>query len=121
MHKFYCLVGMFLLLTVYSFGQTPGLIFKTAGTGTAVLDPNGDGYTSTTTAGFSTNDQTQSEIAYRPLAVPSTEPTSDPGPGPNCAFNDIVDSGSEDPVFSYYDGTNLLFRFRLGSAAPNSK
>ncbi|MEJ7645812.1 MAG: cadherin domain-containing protein [Chryseolinea sp.] len=115
------LSGIILLLALNAFAQTPGLIFKTAGTGTSVLDPNADGYTSSTTSGFTINDQSQSEILYKPLVVPAMEPTADPGPGPDCSFNDIVDSGSEDPVFSYYDGTNLLFRFRLGGAAPNSK
>jgi hypothetical protein len=111
------------LITVsgLAYAQTPGLIYKSAGTGASVLDPNGDGYTSSSKTGFTGNDQTQSEIAYKPLTVPGVEPTSDPGPGPNCMYNDIVDSGSEDPVLTYFDGTNLLFRFRLGGTAPNSK
>jgi hypothetical protein len=121
MFKNSILTAVFILMAVVSYGQTPGLIFKTAGTGASVLDPNGDGYTSFTTGGFTTNDQTQSEIPFKPIIVPAVEPTADPGPGPDRAFNDIVDSGSEDPVLTYYDGTNLLFRFRLGGAAPNSK
>nr|GFD55394.1 hypothetical protein [Tanacetum cinerariifolium] len=52
---------------------TPGLIFKpaTAGTpGSAVLDPNGDGYVSASASGFSTGTGdigSQSEIPYRYL------------------------------------------------------
>jgi hypothetical protein len=100
--------------------QTPGLIFKKASGN--VLDPNGDGYVSTSGSGFVSNDQTESEIAYRPLVVPSVEPVADPGPGPDCGFTDIVDSGAEDPVFSYVDGNgNFLFRFRIGNSADNSK
>lgn len=84
------------------------------------MDPNGDGYTSATSNGFVFNDQFESEIPYTPLVVPSVEPTSDLGRGPDCGFTDIVDSG--DPVFSYFDANdNLLFRFRLGKASSNSK
>jgi gliding motility-associated-like protein len=122
MTKLSVLTGMLLLAAFCSFAQTPGLIFKSAGTGAAVLDPNGDGYTSASTAGFTTNDQAQSEIPYRPLVVPAVEPVADPGPGPDCGFTDIVDSGAEDPIFTYFDANgNLLFRFRLGNAASNSK
>src|SRR6476661_6370482 len=102
MNKVYY-VAFFLLLSVVSYAQTPGLIFKTAGTGAVVLDPNGDGYTSATTNGFTTNDQSQSEIPYKALIVPAVEPVADPGPGPDCGFTDIVDSGVEDPVLSYFD------------------
>lgn len=121
MTRFFLLSAVLLFLTITSFAQTPGLIFKSAGAGAAVLDPNGDGYTSATRAGFSGNDQVQSEIAYKPIPVPSVEPTMDPGPGPDCGFTDFVDSGSEDPELTYFDGTNLLFRLRLGNTAPNSK
>ncbi|HYG04526.1 MAG TPA: Ig-like domain-containing protein, partial [Chryseosolibacter sp.] len=103
-----------------SYAQTPGLIFKKAST--SVLDPNSDGYTSVSSSGFVTDDHTESEIPYRPLVVPSVEPVADPGPGPDCGFTDIVDSGDEDPVFSYVDASgNFLFRFRIGRSADNSK
>gem|GEM_PF-2151075 len=108
------------LVSSTAFGQTPGVIFKKASGN--VLDPNGDGYVSISPNGFVVNDQTESEIPYRPIVVPSVEPVADPGPGPNCGFTDIVDSGSEDPVFTYVDANgNFLFRFRLGNAADNSK
>jgi gliding motility-associated-like protein len=104
------------------YAQTPGLIFKPAtGAGKAVLDPNGDGYVSTTTAGFTTNDKTQSEIPYVAMVFPMIEPTSDLGPGPDCGFTDFVDSGAEDPALSYFNGTNFMFRLRIGNAFPNSK
>ena len=106
----------------YIYSQTKGLIFEPAtGAGAAVLDPNGDGYVSQTNAGFISNDQAESEIPFSALVFPFTEPTSDINNGPNCGFTDFVDSGSEDPALSYSDGTNWLFRFRMGSASPNAK
>jgi gliding motility-associated-like protein len=113
---------MGIAMSTVSLAQTPGLIFKPAtAPGNAVLNPNGDGYTSATASGFSANDKTESEIPYAPLTFPGLEPTSDLGPGPDCGFTDFVDSGTEDPALSYFDGTNLLFRLRLGKAQPNSK
>src|SRR5687768_1387634 len=109
MPRILILIGILLCLAFCSFAQTPGLIFKSAGTGALVLDPNGDGYTSTSTGGFITNDQLESEIPYKALVVPAVEPVADPGPGPDCGFTDIVDSGAEDPVFTYFDiNGNLL-------------
>src|SRR5688572_18179179 len=90
-------------ISISSFGQTPGMIIKTAGSGAAVLDPNGDGYVSQSSAGFVTNDQSTSEIPYKAIPVPAAEPNSDLGPGPDCSFTDFVDSGVEDPVLSYFD------------------
>src|SRR5580765_4019500 len=121
MNKAY-LAGVLLLLSFSTLSQTPGLIFKTAGTGTVVLDPNGDGYTSATTAGFTTSDLSQSEIPYQPLAFPFVEPVGDLGQGQDCGFTDLVDSSGEDPVLAYFDSSgNLLFRFRLGADAGASK
>ncbi|HYC84232.1 MAG TPA: hypothetical protein VEB86_03380, partial [Chryseosolibacter sp.] len=112
-----------LAISIVAHSQTPGLIFKSAGSGASVLDPDNNGYTSTSASGFVSNDQAESEIPYKALVVPDFEPVADPGPGPDCGFTDIVDSGAEDPVFMYYDATgqNLLFRFRLGNSADNSK
>ncbi|MDJ1497853.1 T9SS type A sorting domain-containing protein [Cytophagaceae bacterium DM2B3-1] len=103
--------------------QTPGLIVKAANaTGQAVLDPNGDGYISANNAGFSANDLGESEIPFKPLAVPGTEPTSDLANGPNCGFTDFVDTPGIDPIGTYLSAANnLMFRFRLGGYAPNSK
>ena len=108
---------------------TPGLIFKaaTAGTpGAAVLDPNGDGYVSASSTGFtSTGDVgTLSEIPYRylPQAV-TIEPNADLRVGPNNKFTDFADvTGGGNSVGFFVDANgNYMFRFRLGGAAPNSK
>ncbi|HVD97726.1 MAG TPA: T9SS type A sorting domain-containing protein [Cytophagaceae bacterium] len=103
--------------------QTRGLIYDPAtGAGQSVLDPNLDGYTSASTAGFIINDETESEIPYMAIPMPSLEPTSDLGPGPDCGFTDFVDSGVEDPALNYMSAANnWLFRLRMGGTAPNSK
>jgi len=99
--------------------QTPGLIYENSGI--SILDKNSDGYVSADTAGFISNDLSESEIGYIPIPVLELEPDSDPIIGPFCSYNDIVDSGSDDPVLVYFDGTNLLFRFRVSGTASNAK
>ncbi|MFN3404918.1 MAG: DUF11 domain-containing protein, partial [Cytophagaceae bacterium] len=118
-----CLFALIFLLSVFSVNaQTRGMIFEPAtGSGRLILDPNGDGLISQSANGFISNDQGESEIPYRRLVFPGTEPTSDINNGPNCGFTDFVDSGTEDPAQYHFDGTNLLFRLRMGSVAPNAK
>ena len=117
------LITALLVFTYNLNAQTKGLIFEPAtGAGTAVLDPNGDGYVSQTTAGFILNDDVESEIPYVAFVFPGSEPTSDINNGPNCGFSDFVDSGTEDPAMSYVDASNnWLFRMRMGSAITNAK
>jgi hypothetical protein len=126
--KSFSLIIAFFITTVL-FAQTPGLILKPAtGAGASVLDPDGDGYVSAKTNGVQigftnppNNDVTQSEIPYAPIVQP--DPTSDLLRGPSCSFGDIVgvDAAGNNAIMSYYDGTNLLVRFRLSGYAPNSK
>src|SRR5690606_19509325 len=121
--RYLVFVATILFASIEAIAQTRGLIFEPAsGAGTVVLDPNGDGYVSQTTAGFINNDQAESEIPYMKLVFPGSEPTSDVRNGPNCGFTDFVDSGTEDPAQSYLDANNnWLFRFRMGAVAPNAK
>ena len=106
-----------------SFSQTKGLIYKPAGSGAIILDPNGDGYTSQTSAGFDIDDEVETEIPYTPLPVyGGGEPDSDLGPGPNCSFTDLVKSDDNHSIYTYLDeNSNFMFRFRLGGTADNSK
>ncbi|HCT29862.1 MAG TPA: hypothetical protein DIW31_03815, partial [Bacteroidales bacterium] len=106
--------------------QTPGMVIKSVtAPGKAILDPDGDGYVSMKTSGvqigFLTNDIAESEIPYAPIVKP--DPQGDPLAGPSCLYNEIVgtDAAGNNAVMSYFDGTNLLFRFRLGGYAANSK
>ena len=106
-----------------NFAQTPGIIYvPPGGMGVTPLNPNGDGWSSTITTGFTLNDITESDIPFQPLPVPYAEPTSDLVRGADCKFSDIVRIDSFDSgVYMYSDGTNLLFRFRQGSTTPGSK
>lgn len=118
-----------LLLNLFISAQTPGLIIKPAtGPGKTILDPDGDGYVSKKTPpvtgiqlGFSANDILESQIPFAPIVKP--DPQGDPLAGPSCMYNEIVgtDAAGNNAVMTYYDGTNLLFRFRLGGYAANSK
>jgi large repetitive protein len=107
-----------------SSAQTSGFIFKSAGTGSTVLDPNGDGFTSTTTSGFLGDDVSNSEIPYKAIPQFNNEPNSDLATGPNCGYSDFIDyaNSNEQVVGMYIDASNnFLFRFRLSGTADNSK
>lgn len=112
-------------LNLTASAQTAGLIVDPAtGSGRMVLDPNLDGYTSATNAGFTTNDQAASEIPYNKLVF-AVEPNSDLGSGPNCGYTDFVFSGTsgmDAAALNYLDANNnWLFRLRLGGYSPNTK
>ncbi len=113
------LFGLLFISFTNAFGQTPGLIYQPSSG--SVLDPNGDGYTSLTNSGFQSNDQTESEIPFKKMIFPAAEPFGDLTKGPTGGFSDFVDSGTEDPAQYYFDGTNLMFRLRIGTGVPNSK
>uniref|UniRef100_UPI003567D145 Ig-like domain-containing protein n=1 Tax=Draconibacterium sp. TaxID=1965318 RepID=UPI003567D145 len=118
-----------LLFCSVGFSQTPGLIIKPAETpGQTVLDPDGDGYVSKKTNGVQigfTNppgdDVTQSEIPY--VAIVRPDPSDDILRGPTDGFIEIVgtDAAGNNAILTYNDGTNILYRFRMGGYAPNSK
>jgi hypothetical protein len=102
----------------------PGYINRTATAvaGRAVLDPNGDGFSSATTAGFGApSDQATSEIAYSGIRSYSTEPGGDISTGPAGGFSDFVQDGSNIGFYQYFNATNWLFRFRLGSIVAGGK
>jgi hypothetical protein len=111
-----------LLLCIAGFGQSPGLIVSPAGgNGITLLNPNGDAYSSATTAGFTTNDITQSEIPYKIVPPAVTEPTGDIATGPVGGYTDIVKTVDGSGFYTYSDGTNLYFRLRIGGIVSGSK
>ena len=98
--------------------QTPGLIYKPATNGgAAVLDPNNDGYVSASPAGFSTNDETESEIPFRRFPLLGTEPLGDLNTGAAGGHTDLAPA----PLYAYFNGKHLMFRFRLGGQSTASK
>lgn len=117
---------LLLIILIFSFiarAQSTGYINRpaTIAAGRTVLDPNGDGYTSLTSAGFAGNDVANSEIPYRSVPSFSKEPFGDLRRGPSHLYSDFVPDANNIGYYFYYDGTNLLFRMRMGSIMPGSK
>lgn len=119
------LLFTFLFFTNFLNAQVkPGFINRQATSiaGRAVLDPNGDGYTSLTTSGFGLpTDVATSEVPYKIVNSYSIEPFGDLRRGPDHNYSDFVPDGGQDGFYSFFDGTNFMFRFRLGSIMPGSK
>lgn len=103
--------------------QSPGLIIRpAAGNGVTPLNPNGDGFSSAPpSTGFASNDISESEIAYKIVPPVFLEPTSDLMRGPSELFSDLVRQVDGSGFYVYNDGTNLLFRLRVGSIVSGSK
>ncbi|QNA44048.1 T9SS type A sorting domain-containing protein [Lacibacter sediminis] len=113
---------IFLLHAYVSYAQSPGLIVRPAGaTGPVVLNPNQDFFSSATSAGFTTSDITQSEILYKIIKPVMIEPTGDLATGPDGGYSDIVKTVDNSGCYIYNDGTNLLFRLRIGSIVSGAK
>lgn len=127
--KFRCLrnlfTSLFLLIYINSYAQTPGLIVRPAGGSyNAVLDKNQDGFTSPTNSGFITTDVGvgNSEIPYKIVPPFKLEPTADLMRGPNDRYSDLVRiADTESGMYIFNDGTNMLFRLRLGDIVSGSK
>jgi hypothetical protein len=123
----------FLLLLIGSAvnAQTyiPGSIVRAAtdNTSNGYLDPNGDGYTSSTTAGFPGNNDvsaSNNELAYQPVYPFYSEPNSDLRRGPNSRFSDYVPSPIDKAsYYLYFDAANsrIYFRVRMGGIVPGAK
>lgn len=104
------------------FSQSPGFIIRPAAGGTAtILNPDGNAYTSVNSSGFQFNDMTESEIPYKMVPAVIQEPTGDLATGPTGGFTDLVSTPTNSGFYIYNDGTNLLFRLRIGSVISGSK
>lgn len=115
-----------LILTVFLsnllLAQSPGIIVRPAGgPGSAVLNPDQNAWTSATTAGYTTNDITQSEIQYKIIKPIIPEPSADLATGPDNGYSDIVKTVDGSGCYMYNDGTNFLFRFRIGAIVSGAK
>jgi hypothetical protein len=112
-----------LFTTTFIHAQSSGYINRPASSvaGRLVLDPNGDTYSSSGTSGFGNNDVTNSELPYKLIRSFSTEPHGDLRRGPSHQFSDFVPDSVQNGVYFYFSGTNLQFRFRLGSIMSGAK
>lgn len=119
---------LFLLVTIVFFqqftstAQTTGIIVRPGGSaGPALLDPNGDGYTSINLNGFGANDISNSEIQYKTIAPLIPEPSGDLLRGPASAFSDIVRTFDGSGFYLFADNSNLYCRLRIGNIVSGSK
>ncbi len=121
----------FIISPFFAQAQTPGLIYKPAANGgEKILDPNGDGYVSVqrTPPGFAgTRDEGAgfSEITYRPFPALENEPLNDITTGSNGGHTDLAPpnytGATGSPISAFYNGTQVMFRIRLGGASTASK
>src|SRR5436853_6953433 len=116
------LLSVVLFLSVHVFSQKQGFIVRQATlvAGRLVLDPNSDGYTSKTTAGFNGDDIGNSEIAYKAIPAIGGEPAGDLRRGSTHSYSDFVPDANNEGFYVYFTGTYLLFRMRLGAVSPGS-
>ncbi|MFZ9054453.1 MAG: hypothetical protein ACO2ZL_01490, partial [Flavobacteriales bacterium] len=120
---------------VCSMAQTPGQIFRTA-VNDSLLDPNGDGYISETTSGFSDiptiiDESEEFETAWNVLWHYEAEPSSDLQTGSTCGPTEIVDNPNTNEHAAYWkihdpdgvagnDDELLMFRMRINKDPNNA-
>lgn len=121
LHKVAFTISFLVCSFLNTSAQSPGQIVRRSSPST-VLDFNSDGYTSTNTSGFTTSDITQSEIQFKTVPPAFLEPIGDLATGASGSFTDLVTSPTDKTGFvAYYDGTNLIFRLRVGSISNGAK
>ncbi len=121
--SFYLLLSLIFFICAEQLkAQSPGLIVRpVGGNGVTALNPNGDGYSSLTTAGFTSDDIAQSEVSFKVVPAAVTEPTGDLSTGPTGGFTDIVTRVDGSGFYLYKDATNIYFRLRIGGIINGSK
>jgi hypothetical protein len=123
MKHLFTLLILFLIIQT-AFSQSPGIIVRPAGgNGITPLNPDGNGLSSSSSYpnGFVSSDITESEIPYKIVPPAFLEPTSDLLRGPATLYSDLVRQVDGSGFYVYSDGTNLMFRMRVGSIVSGSK
>ena len=126
---------LFLVNGALAVAQTPGQIFRSAAND-SLLDPNGDGWISATTSGFSDvptiqDESEEFETSWNTLWHYEFEPSSDLQTGSTCGPTEIVDNPNALERAAYWqihdpDGIAgnedelLLFRIRINSDPNNA-
>ena len=111
----------FLLYNFDSNAQTKGFIFES---GSVVMDPNGDGYVSQSSSGFSGDNYDVDEFEIKMFPLPTLgegEKLEDINTGPRCGFTDMATDTAGAATYASLSGGNLIFRFRLANYKPNAK
>ena len=116
---------LFLFIPAIIFAQVPGTIIDPATPAANPMDPNGDGFITSTGAAFNGPlDESEFEIPFLPIAEYQAEPVDDNQLLAGCVLYDLVSDPSQNAESSYYyfrdpdgipdNGDELLFfRFRL--------
>ena len=111
-----------LLISSAVSAQSPGLIVRPAGgNGITALNPNGNTYSSASTAGFLLDDILESKIPFKVVPPAISEPTGDLATGPDGGFTDIVQYVDGSGFYLHKDATNIFFRLRIGNIINGSK
>ncbi|HEU5291517.1 MAG TPA: Ig-like domain-containing protein [Cyclobacteriaceae bacterium] len=96
-----------------------GKIIRSAST--SVMDPNGDGFISKTTAGFSNDGYNVDEFEITMFGIPKLggDVTGD-NIGADCGITDLIPDNKGFSSYAVRDGNNnLIFRFRVGDDNPS--
>jgi hypothetical protein len=133
MKFFRAILAIALLVPVFGVAQyLPGKIIRSAtGSGSSILDPDGNGWVSASNAGFTINGDdtsgTASELHYYPLAAYGGEPCCDLRRGADHKFSDFVPDSKNNGVYLHWTTgatpatSYLLIRMRMGTMIPGSK
>ncbi len=137
MNRIKICILILICLSHFLHGQTPGFIYRqsTSNLGKLVMDPNGDGFTSPTSSGYSGTDfGTGSELKMIAIPVLMGEPLNDLNTGGSGGHTDIANftttgqsTGitSDKSVFILKRTVNgidyLILRYRVGGASTATK
>ncbi|MGE0773053.1 MAG: Ig-like domain-containing protein [Cyclobacteriaceae bacterium] len=115
------LILLFLLLLTVGLWAQRGLIVKSGNA--TVFDPNGDGFVSQTSAGFSNDGYYVDEFEVPMFGVPIVadgDVLNDNQAGAKCGTTDLTVDSKGYSVYGVLDtNNNLIFRFRIGDNKPS--
>ncbi|MCF8409444.1 MAG: T9SS type A sorting domain-containing protein [Crocinitomicaceae bacterium] len=124
-------LALLIVTTTNIIAQTKGIIYKpsTSVLGKSVLDPNGDGFVSTTNQGFASGQDWGTESEIKLITFPSLEgePHSDLTTGSNGGHTDLVANALNTNQSSYVGVKNVggidyfIVRIRIGGASTATK
>ncbi|NMM49178.1 cadherin domain-containing protein [Marinigracilibium pacificum] len=133
MHRITFLISILCILSIGSkdlYAQVPGEIIRPSGTAStnAILDPNGDGWITTSGAQFTgSNEVNEFELSFIGIAGPN-EINGDAQEGGNCGNYDLVTGENQTGLYYHYvnpDETvnttddGVVFRVRSGDINTN--